>query len=103
MRQDAALNGSEKNAVCGQGRFFKHSATTLRDLNVWSDSCWQDQNYRLSQLHDFYEQDLGALAAQQYFDKLNLLPQKIQQLCLKRMPIQPIIENSCIVNLTLNL
>lgn len=43
-------------------------------------------------MHDFYEQDLGAQAAQQYLDKLNLLHQKIQQLCLKRMPTQRIIE-----------
>ena len=40
----------------------------------------------------FMTSNVGAQAAQQYLDKLNLLPQKVQQLCLKRMPTQRIIE-----------
>lgn len=40
----------------------------------------------------FMTSNVGAQAAQQYLDKLNLLPQKLQQLCLTRMPTQRIIE-----------
>ncbi|WP_179989519.1 AAA family ATPase [Acinetobacter sp. YH1901141] len=40
----------------------------------------------------FMTSNVGAQAAQQYLDKLNLLPQKVQQLCLKHMPTQRIIE-----------
>ncbi len=35
---------------------------------------------------------IGAQAAQQYLDKLSYLPEKMQALCLKRVPIQIIIE-----------
>lgn len=40
----------------------------------------------------FMTSNVGAQAAQQYLDKLNLLPQKMQNICLKRVPIQRIIE-----------
>ncbi|WP_374665279.1 AAA family ATPase [Acinetobacter sp.] len=40
----------------------------------------------------FMTSNVGAQAAQQYLDKLNLLPQKMQVLCLKRVPTQRIIE-----------
>lgn len=40
----------------------------------------------------FMTSNVGAQAAQQYLDKLNLLPQKMQALCLKRVPTQRIIE-----------
>lgn len=40
----------------------------------------------------FMTSNVGAQAAQQYLDKLNFLPQKMQALCLKRVPIQSVIE-----------
>ena len=40
----------------------------------------------------FMTSNIGAQAAQQYLDKLNVLPQKIQNLCLKRVPTKTIIE-----------
>lgn len=40
----------------------------------------------------FMTSNIGAQAAQQYLDKLNLLPKKLQDLCLKRVPTQTIIE-----------
>lgn len=40
----------------------------------------------------FMTSNVGAQAAQQYLDKLNFLPKKMQQLCLKRVPTQSIIE-----------
>ena len=40
----------------------------------------------------FMTSNIGAQAAQQYLEKLNYLPQKMQQLCLKRVPTQRIIE-----------
>ena len=47
----------------------------------------------------FMTSNVGAQAAQQYLDKLSYLPQKMQALCLKRVPTQRIIEKSCSVNL----
>lgn len=40
----------------------------------------------------FMTSNVGAQAAQQYLDKLNFLPKKMQDLCLKRVPTQTIIE-----------
>lgn len=40
----------------------------------------------------FMTSNVGAQAAQQYLDKLNLLPKKMQDLCLKRLPARQIIE-----------
>lgn len=40
----------------------------------------------------FMTSNVGAQAAQQYLDKLNLLPNKLQKICLKRLPTQRIIE-----------
>ena len=40
----------------------------------------------------FMTSNIGAQAAQLYLDKLNFLPQKMQNLCLKRVPTQRIIE-----------
>ena len=40
----------------------------------------------------FMTSNVGAQAAQQYLDKLQVLPQKLQQLCLKRVPTKSIIE-----------
>lgn len=40
----------------------------------------------------FMTSNVGAQAAQQYLDKLNFLPQKLQDVCLKRVPIKTIIE-----------
>lgn len=40
----------------------------------------------------FMTSNVGAHAAQQYLDKLNFLPKKIQDLCLKRVPTKSIIE-----------
>lgn len=40
----------------------------------------------------FMTSNVGAQAAQQYLDKLSYLPEKMQTLCLKRAPIQRIIE-----------
>ena len=40
----------------------------------------------------FMTSNVGAQAAQQYLDKLSYLPEKMQALCLKRVPIQRIIE-----------
>lgn len=40
----------------------------------------------------FMTSNIGAQAAQQYLDKLNLLPKTLQQACLKRVPTQTIIE-----------
>ncbi|WP_406741494.1 AAA family ATPase [Acinetobacter lanii] len=40
----------------------------------------------------FMTSNVGAQAAQQYLDKLNFLPKKMQALCLKRVPTQTIIE-----------
>ena len=40
----------------------------------------------------FMTSNIGAQAAQQYLDKLNLLPKKLQDICLKRVPTQTIIE-----------
>ena len=40
----------------------------------------------------FMTSNVGAQAAQQYLEKLNLLPKKLQQTCLKRVPTKTIIE-----------
>lgn len=40
----------------------------------------------------FMTSNVGAQAAQQYLDKLNFLPKKMQDVCLKRVPTQTIIE-----------
>mgnify|MGYP002712181459 FL=1 len=40
----------------------------------------------------FMTSNVGAQAAQQYLDKLNLFPKKMQDLCLKRLPARQIIE-----------
>ena len=40
----------------------------------------------------FMTSNVGAQAAQQYLDKLAFLPTKLQQLCLKRVPVQRVIE-----------
>lgn len=40
----------------------------------------------------FMTSNVGAQAAQQYLDKLNFLPKKMQDVCLKRVPTQSIIE-----------
>jgi ATP-dependent Clp protease ATP-binding subunit ClpA len=40
----------------------------------------------------FMTSNVGAQAAQQYLDKLNFLPKKMQDLCLKRVPTKTIIE-----------
>ncbi len=40
----------------------------------------------------FMTSNAGAQATQQYLDKLNLLPRKIQTLCLKRVPAERIID-----------
>jgi len=40
----------------------------------------------------FMTSNVGAQAAQQYLDKLSYLPEKMQALCLKRVPTQRIIE-----------
>ncbi|ANF80846.1 AAA family ATPase [Acinetobacter sp. NCu2D-2] len=40
----------------------------------------------------FMTSNVGAQAAQQYLDKLNYLPEKVQQICLKRMPTEKIIS-----------
>lgn len=40
----------------------------------------------------FMTSNVGAQAAQQYLNKLNLLPKKLQDICLKRIPTQSIIE-----------
>lgn len=40
----------------------------------------------------FMTSNVGAQAAQQYLDKLNFLPKKMQDLCLKRVPTRSIIE-----------
>ncbi|WP_353143956.1 AAA family ATPase [Acinetobacter pragensis] len=40
----------------------------------------------------FMTSNVGAQAAQQYLDKLNVLPKKMQDICLKRVPTQRIIE-----------
>ena len=40
----------------------------------------------------FMTSNVGAQAAQQYLDKLNFLPKKMQDLCLKKMPTRSIIE-----------
>ena len=40
----------------------------------------------------FMTSNVGAQAAQQYLDKLNFLPKKMQDICLKRVPTQTIIE-----------
>ena len=40
----------------------------------------------------FMTSNVGAQAAQQYLDKLNFLPEKIQKVCLKRVPVSSIIE-----------
>ncbi|OTG63272.1 AAA family ATPase [Acinetobacter sp. ANC 3903] len=40
----------------------------------------------------FMTSNVGAQAAQQYLDKLNFLPQKMQDLCLKKVPTKTIIE-----------
>lgn len=40
----------------------------------------------------FMTSNVGAQATQQYLNKLNLLPQKLQDICLKRIPTQSIIE-----------
>lgn len=42
----------------------------------------------------FMTSNVGAQAAQQYLDKLNLFPQKLQHLCLQRIPTQTIIEKA---------
>lgn len=42
----------------------------------------------------FMTSNVGAHAAQKYLDKLSFLPQKLQNLCLKRVPTQNIIEKS---------
>ncbi|WP_312308057.1 AAA family ATPase [Acinetobacter variabilis] len=40
----------------------------------------------------FMTSNVGAQAAQQYLEKLSYLPQKMQQLCLKKVPTQQIIK-----------
>lgn len=40
----------------------------------------------------FMTSNVGAQAAQQYLDKLNFLPEKIQKVCLKRVPVSSIIK-----------
>ena len=40
----------------------------------------------------FMTSNIGAQAAQQYLNKLNVLPNKLQELCLKQVPIKNIIE-----------
>ena len=40
----------------------------------------------------FMTSNVGAQAAQQYLDKLNFLPKKMQDICLKRVPTQTINE-----------
>jgi len=40
----------------------------------------------------FMTSNVGAQAAQQYLEKLSFLPQKMQKLCLKKVPTQRIIE-----------
>ena len=40
----------------------------------------------------FMTSNVGAQAAQQYLDKLHLLPKKIQDICLKRVPTKTLIE-----------
>lgn len=40
----------------------------------------------------FMTSNVGAQAAQQYLEKLSYLPQKMQRLCLKKVPTQQIIE-----------
>ena len=40
----------------------------------------------------FMTSNVGAQAAQQYLDKLNFLPEKIQKFCLKRVPVSSIIK-----------
>ena len=40
----------------------------------------------------FMTSNVGAQAAQQYLDKLQFLPQKMQQMCLKKMPTERIIQ-----------
>ena len=40
----------------------------------------------------FMTSNVGAQAAQQYLDKLNFLPKKMQDLCLKKLPTRSIIE-----------
>ena len=40
----------------------------------------------------FMTSNVGAQAAQQYLEKLHFLPKKLQDLCLKRVPTQSIIE-----------
>lgn len=40
----------------------------------------------------FMTSNVGARTAQQYLDKLHFLPKKMQDLCLKRVPTQTIIE-----------
>lgn len=40
----------------------------------------------------FMTSNVGTQAAQQYLDKLNFLPKKMQDVCLKRVPTQTIIE-----------
>ncbi len=42
----------------------------------------------------FMTSNTGAQAAQQYLDKLTILPNKLQQICLQRLPLQRIIEKS---------
>ncbi|MCO8045733.1 AAA family ATPase [Acinetobacter bohemicus] len=41
----------------------------------------------------FMTSNIGAQAAQQYLEKLTYLPQKMQQLCLKKLPTQRIIDH----------
>lgn len=40
----------------------------------------------------FMTSNIGAQAAQQYLEKIQFLPKKIQDICLKRIPTQTIIE-----------
>ncbi len=40
----------------------------------------------------FMTSNIGAQAAQQYLDKLHYLPEKIQSMCLQRLPVKKIIE-----------
>ncbi|OAL77338.1 AAA family ATPase [Acinetobacter sp. SFB] len=40
----------------------------------------------------FMTSNVGAQAAQQYLNKLNFLPQKMQDICLKKIPTKTIIE-----------
>lgn len=42
----------------------------------------------------FMTSNVGAQVAQKYLDKLNLLPKKLQDICLKRVPTQSIIEKA---------